>query len=138
MKNQSAHVFILLALSAYAVTATCQDGKDTRTEDSPRQGKPPQSTLETQLGLNQSALTDLETEEQDLRLEISELEQILTDAEKEKFKDARLAWIKYRDQQCKFVEIFYSGGSIANLQTLVCKRDLTHQFLLELRKLRNP
>ncbi|NKC23331.1 DUF1311 domain-containing protein [Ochrobactrum oryzae] len=59
---------------------------------------------------------------------------VLSDADKQRLRDAQRAWISFRDKECTFRVAPYADGSIAPSLTASCVTALTAQRVVDLRQ----
>lgn len=59
---------------------------------------------------------------------------VLSDADKQRLRDAQRAWIGFRDKECTFRVAPYADGSIAPSLTASCVTALTAQRVVDLRQ----
>ena len=85
----------------------------------------------TQLEMNRCAYLSLQAADQELNQVYRQLRDALKqskqDAPDRQLTNAQLAWIKYRDLDCKFSADRFKGGSIAPMMYNSCKETLTKQ-----------
>lgn len=62
---------------------------------------------------------------------------VLSDADKQRLRDAQRAWISFRDKECTFRVAPYGDGSIAPSLTASCVTALTAQRVVDLRRQAN-
>ena len=83
---------------------------------------------ETQTDMNICAGLDAEKAAQQLNQVYKQLKARITDPQSVKeLINAETAWIKFRDNDCKFAAGIYRGGSIAPMMYSLCVENLTKQ-----------
>lgn len=85
----------------------------------------------TQLEMNHCAYLSFQSADQELNRVYRQLRNAGKQSEQKdpdpQLTNAQLAWIKYRDLDCKFSADRFKGGSIAPLMYSSCKETLTKQ-----------
>jgi uncharacterized protein YecT (DUF1311 family) len=83
---------------------------------------------ETQTDMNICAGLDAQKADQQLNQVYKQLKAGITDPQSVKeLINAETAWIKFRDNDCKFTAGLYRGGSIAPMMYSLCVENLTKQ-----------
>ena len=85
----------------------------------------------TQLDMNRCAYLSFQAADQELNRVYRQFrnagKQSKQEAQDSQLTNAQLAWIKYRDLDCKFSADRFKGGSMAPMMYNLCKETLTQQ-----------
>lgn len=90
---------------------------------------------QTQVEMNECALTMLKREKISINDTYDKLNSRLNSVQKQQLKKAQLAWIKYRDLACQFEASGVAGGSAHGMILTSCIAEKTRQRNLELKAL---
>lgn len=90
---------------------------------------------QTQVEMNECALTVLKREKISINDTYGKLNSRLNSVQKQQLKKAQLAWIKYRDLACQFEASGVAGGSAHAMILTSCITEKTRQRNLELKVL---
>lgn len=112
----SAALLLLPALQLHAQTLDCDDAM-------------------TQMEMNQCAARALELEDQQLNRVYNQYRAALQLKDKETLKQVQLAWIKFRDLDCKRVASVYEGGSMQPMVRAHCLAERTRERITHLEQM---
>jgi uncharacterized protein YecT (DUF1311 family) len=93
--------------------------------------------LKTQLDMNQCAAAQFQQLDAELNKVYAEYRSRLNDNQKHQFKNAELAWVKYRGLSCTFESSGVEGGSVHPFIFQSCLAEKTRVRLKELTLLTN-
>jgi uncharacterized protein YecT (DUF1311 family) len=91
-------------------------------------------TLKTQSEITACSGDDEKAADSTLNKLYQSLMHVLSDADKQRLRDAQRAWISFRDKECTFRVAPYADGSIAPSLTASCVTALTAQRVVDLRQ----
>ena len=91
-------------------------------------------TLKTQSEITACFGDDEKAADSTLNRLYQSLMHVLSDADKQRLRDAQRAWISFRDKECTFRVAPYGDGSIAPSLTASCVTALTAQRVVDLRQ----
>ena len=89
----------------------------------------------SQMEMNQCAAQDLEREDQHLNRVYTQYRASLSAKDKEALKQVQLAWIKFRDLDCKQVASVYEGGSMQPMVHASCLAERTRERITHLEQM---
>ena len=87
----------------------------------------PCGDAKTQLEMNQCYGELYKAADKELNESYHKLLTKLASRHKVKVQEAQRAWIKFRDQHCEAATFLSVGGSIHNLEVVICRESLTRQ-----------
>jgi uncharacterized protein YecT (DUF1311 family) len=88
---------------------------------------------QTQLELNIQSSTDYKQADNELNKVYKQVMNAINPSEKQALIASQKAWITYRDLECKFQSIGYTGGSMYPMVYASCMTDMTKKRTLELK-----
>jgi uncharacterized protein YecT (DUF1311 family) len=80
--------------------------------------------FDTQSGLSQCAVLEMEKADAELTHVYKRLMAELEPKKKQQLKIAERAWIAYRDESCEFIGLERDGGSMQGMTIAMCRTDL--------------
>ncbi len=83
------------------------------------------SNVVTQMDMNDCAALEFKKADAALNAAYNTLRKMRNEDEKKQLKEAQMAWIKYRDLDCKQVGLRYQGGSLYPLVINECQMEKT-------------
>ena len=99
-----------------------------------RAAKDPCPGAYTQYDMNACAHRAFQAADAALNRAYNQLSSKLDEGRRAKLKEAELAWLKYRDNNCEFVSSEYEGGSMRPMVHSFCLADVTRERTAELRR----
>lgn len=91
----------------------------------------------SQRELNACASSALDHETKIINRIYGDLRTKLDETQKRQMKDIQLAWIKFRDLECKFTAAGVAGGSVYPMVLDACLAEMTRQRIKELERFLN-